>query len=477
MIRKPVLGIIGVSDGDSEVHETLKHVVQAQVDTIVEELKRDGRIEVIVADTLVYSVKSAKEQAERLKEQGVDGTIISHGVFAFPNFTALIAKYGKGPFLLCANLSPDWPGMVSMLAAGGALDHLGIDHFRAAGDFKDPEVLGKIVRFAKCACVVNRLNGQKYGLIGGRSLGMYSASVSMQDWMDKFGIDVDHLDQEEIVRLADDVSEAKVEKAFRWLTDYCGEIRYDNERLTPDKLKQQIRHYEAIKKITKDHEYDFVGVKCHYEMSRHHCTECIAAAFMNDPYDWDGEKEPVVYACEADSDAALTMQILKLLTDEPVLFMDVRHYDAENDVMVFCNCGSEATYYAGGSYDPKVNLQNVKLYPCLEIYAGGGCHVNCMTRPGTATIARLNRYKGKYRLTIIPAEFVTLPEEKMEETTKEWPHVFARLPFPHSVFIDKFSANHCHAVYGDHTEELSMICKMLDIHVEVLSSSSADTTI
>ena len=75
-------------------------------------------------------------------------------------------------------------------------------------------------------------------------------------------------------------------------------------------------------------------------MSRHYCTQCISAAFMNDPYDWEGPKEPTVFACEADSDAGLTMQMLKLLTDEPVVFMDVRHWDAERGVMVFCNCGS-----------------------------------------------------------------------------------------------------------------------------------------
>ena len=54
--------------------------------------------------------------------------------------------------------------------------------------------------------------------------------------------------------------------------------------------------------------------------------------------------------------------------------------------------------------------------------------MNCMTHPGKATIARLNRKEGKYRMTLIPAEFVTLPEEKMAETTMEWPHVFAKLP-------------------------------------------------
>ena len=72
--------------------------------------------------------------------------------------------------------------MVAMLAAGGALHHLGIEHFRAAGDINDKEVLDKVLQFAKCAHVVNSLKGSTYGLIGGRSLGMYSATVSMQDW-------------------------------------------------------------------------------------------------------------------------------------------------------------------------------------------------------------------------------------------------------------------------------------------------------
>lgn len=469
MTKKPILGLIGFSDGDPAVHEQLKDVVQKQVDTIKEALIKDGRVEVIEADRLVNSVETAKEEAEKLKAKGVDGTIFSYGVFAFPNFSAIAAKNGKGPFLLAANLNPDWPGMVSMLAAGGALHHLGIEHFRAAGDFRDPEVLQKIITFAKCAKVVSRLNGQKYGLIGGRSLGMYSATVSMQDWQEKFGVDVDHLDQSEIVRLAEQVDDAQVEKAFNWLTEHVGEINYNGTSFTPEKLKEQIRHYEATKEIVRQNNYDFVGVKCHYEMSRNYCTECISAALMNDPYDWDGEKEPCVFACEADSDAALTMQILKLLTDEPVIFMDVRHYDAEHDVMVFCNCGSQSTYYATGTNDYKANLKLTSLNPCLDIYSGGGCHVNLMTKSGHATIARLNRNKGKYRMTIIPADFIELPREKMAETTAEWPHVFAKLPFEHEVFLEKFDANHCHAVYGDKVEELKMICAMLDIDVEMLA--------
>ena len=39
MEKKPVLGIIGLSDGDQEVHAQLKDIVQAQVDAIVKALR------------------------------------------------------------------------------------------------------------------------------------------------------------------------------------------------------------------------------------------------------------------------------------------------------------------------------------------------------------------------------------------------------------------------------------------------------
>jgi L-fucose isomerase len=469
MIRKPRLGILGFSDGEPEVHEQLKGFVQATLDGIANALQKSGEVEVVTGDRLVNSVELAKEESLKMVSEDVDGTIFSYGVFSFPNFSAIAAKNGKGPFLLAANLLPDWPGMVAMLASGGALHHLGIEHFRVAGDVNRKEVMDKCLKFARCARVVSRLNGQKYGMIGGRSLGMYSAVVSMQDWQQKFGVDIEHVDQSEIVRIAETIPEEQVDKAFNWLNDNVGKINYDDKRLTPEKLKTQIRHYEATRQIIAKNNFDFVGVKCHYEMSRHYCTQCLGAAFFNDPYDWNGPKETTVFACEADGDAALTMQILKLLTGDPVVFMDVRHYDPDYDVMVFCNCGSQSTWYAARSDDPKENLKQVTMNPCLEIYSGGGAHVNLMTKAGKATIARLNRTQGRYRMTIIPAEFVELPREKMKETTEEWPHVFAKLPFDHSIFLDKFDANHCHAVYGDHIEELKMICKMLAIDVELLA--------
>ena len=64
----------------------------------------------------------------------------------------------------------------------------------------------------------------------------------------------------------------------------------------------------------------------------------------------------IVCSTEADSDAALTMQMFKQLTGTPALFADVRHYHADLGVWDLCNSGEHATYFAGRSDDPAVNL-------------------------------------------------------------------------------------------------------------------------
>lgn len=80
---------------------------------------------------------------------------------------------------MAANLNPDWPGMVAMLAAGGALNHLGIRHFRASGDIQKEEVLEKYLRFARCAKTVTRLKRSEIRTDRGAVVwGMYSATVS-----------------------------------------------------------------------------------------------------------------------------------------------------------------------------------------------------------------------------------------------------------------------------------------------------------
>ncbi|MEW6226543.1 MAG: L-fucose/L-arabinose isomerase family protein [Bacillota bacterium] len=459
------IGVVAVSDSRSDARDVLDSVNRDYLERTVRGLEATGLIEPVVVTDPVYSSRQAVEEARRLASSKIDGTIINFATWSFPSLAAIIAQNGKGPFLLFSNLNPQYPGLVAMLASGGALEQIGIKHQRIWGEIQEPRVIRKVISFCRAARVVNTLRGQVCGLIGGRSMGMYTATVDPSQWQQIFGVDVEHIDQLEIIRRAQDVPVEQVERAVAWLEKNIGYIAYDGNRLTREKLAQQVRSYYATQDIIEEYGLDFLGVKCHPELSGHFVTQCLSQAFFNDPYDWDGRHEPTVFSCEADMDGAMTMQTMKLLTGEPVLFMDFRHYDASEDVFVFCNCGSQATYYANRSDSAEENLRDVHLYPSKPLMKGGGAHVQYVCAPGTVTIARLLRSEGRYKMAILKGEFVRYPREKCRETTLEWPTAFVRLEVDPDVLIASYSSNHCHAVYGDWIEELKQTCQLLGIEV------------
>jgi L-fucose/D-arabinose isomerase len=460
---KVKLGVLTFSDGKDITNENLKPVNQKYINILVDRLEKTGFIEPIVADTIIHNSIEAKEQAIKFRAANCHGVIFHYAVWCYPNLSAIAAGFIDTPILMYGNVNPEYPGLVGMLAAAGSLSQLNIKHLRLFGDIDNKNVFSKILSFAKTSYSITELRGQVYGIIGGRSMGMYTAVPCLAKWQRDFGIDIEHIDQLEIVRLSEEIDDDKVEKALKWLKENVGNISYDNKRLTEETLKIQIKHYYATKKIIEDHHLDFIGVKCHDELSSNYVTQCLAAAFINDPYDFDGTKEPMVYACEADSDGALTMQVFKLITGKPVLFMDLRHYDIDRNLFVFCNCGSQSTYYAAASDDYKENLKEVSLEPVGYILNGCGANVQYLAKEGEMTLARFMREGDDYWLAIIKAEAVKVDREIMRETTYSWPHVYIKLKTTPEELFEDYSSNHSHGVYGNWVKELIDFCHFKSI--------------
>jgi L-fucose isomerase len=149
----------------------------------------------------------------------------------------------------------------------------------------------------------------------------------------------------------------------------------------------------------------------------------------------------------------------------------VRHYDAEDDVWYLANSGTHATFFAGRSKDPAVNLKKVTFFPEVSYYPAGGASVQHFAAPGEITLARLARKKGQYWLAIVPATFVEFPEEvaraKAATTTPEWPCAFARLQVTPEEFLSTYPCNHAHGVYGDWVQELLNVAHILGIEAKV----------
>jgi len=472
-MQKRKVGILTFSDGRASVHQDVEPLNRQFQDRLATTLHETKEVEPIVGREIVWTSELAKEEATRLTREGCELTIFNFAVWSFPHLAAMASRFAPGPFLLFSNINPQYPGMVGMLASAGALDQIGALHGRVSGDIQDEKVLRRVMAFIRAGSSMARLKGETFGLFGGRPMGMYTAVANLDQWMRMFGIDVEHIDQSEIIRCANEAPSDEVEKAFAWLSAKVGKIRYDGKQLTPEKLGLQIRSYIAVREMIEEMKLDFVGFKAQPELTDHFVTMDVTEAFLNDPYDWNGPKEPIVAATEADMDGALTMEILKHITGKPILFADLRHYDEELGVFDLCNSGAHPTYYAGQSDDPDANLSKVEFYPQGFYFPAGGASVRHFAAPGKVTLARLARRKGQYWLAIVPAEFIELPKEKAEEKAKEvqidWPHAYARFHVEPEEFLEEYDSNHIHGTYGDWVGELIWVAKMLGIRYRVFS--------
>src|SRR5690606_30477894 len=143
--------------------------------------------------------------------------------------------------------------------------------------------------------------------------------------------------------------------------------------------------------------------------------------------------EPFVCSTEADMDAALTMQIMKLITGLPQLFADIRHYHGDLGVWDLCNSGEHATWFAGRSFNAAENLSRVEFRPEGFYFPAGGASVYHFAMPGEVTLARLTRSgdTNRYRMTVVRGEFVSFGDQKNEEIARgvqdNWPHAYAKL--------------------------------------------------
>ncbi|GAA3523614.1 L-fucose/L-arabinose isomerase family protein [Amycolatopsis ultiminotia] len=464
------IGILAVSDGRDHVHRRNTGFIRSKADALVAALEAAGHE--VVNGGLVDTNTTATAAARSVAAASVDVTVLYYAVWAFPHFTMLAADATRSPLLLVASTDPAEPGLVGMLAAGGALDQIGRSHTRLWGAPDDAELVGEVGAYARAAAAVSSLRGSTFGRFGGRPMGMNTAVANTDQWMRTFGIDVEEIDQYELVRRAEsDDRNAAVEagRGREWLERHAS-VHYDGDRLTPELLERQLRLYLAVRDVVAERHLDFSGIKAQPELTENFATADVAEALLNDPYDWNGSKAVHVTATEADMDGALTMQLLHRITGTPVLFADVRHYHPDRDVWDLCNSGQHATWFAARSDDPAENLAKVHLYPEVFFFPAGGASVQHIAAPGEMTVARLSRLDGHYRLQLMLADFETFDEattgELVARSTPEWPHAFARLDVPAATFLSGFGANHVHAVPGDRRRELRAAAAQLGVRLE-----------
>jgi L-fucose isomerase len=272
-----------------------------------------------------------------------------------------------------------------------------------------------------------------------------------------------------------------VQAGLDWLEKHCGKILWDKKKLTPGldgTLARQVRMYLAMKDFCRTEGIDFCGLTGQLDMTEwsNLCIADVQEALLNDTTDWEEpKKKPLICATECDSNGALTMQLMHLLTGTPVLFADLRHYFDREKVYDLVNSGQHAPWFAKRSDNFRLNWKEVTLWPGADFYfRGGGASVEFFAAPArVVTFARITRQGGRFQMHMFTGSFAKLPRATEirlgKQTNPEWPHAFARFDITQDALRDHYCSNHIHAVIGDHTAALTGACDAVGIDAVVLS--------
>lgn len=469
--EKPKVGFITFGDHRPDMWENVFSHKTIPLHAKALELMGQLDVDLVLASDFVRTRDQINEEIDKMKGQDIDVLVAHIPCWTSPNLVVHgIQRMGIYTILL-GNKDPGTHGCVGLLGAAGALGQIDYPHRCIREDYDLDMYKTKVLPLIKAVSVKEKLKGSVLGLFGGRSIGIDTSQFDPMQWKAQFGIDSEHIDQVEIIRLAEKIDQSRIDNMRTWIEKSAKEIRYNEDKLTKEKFDFQLACYLATKDLVKEWGMDYVALKCMHELSNSYVPQCMTQAFLANHEDAEGAKTPTPIACEADADGALTQQILRILSGgKPTFFADVSHIDNEKNIMYCVNCGAICVYYAGRSLNTEENLKNIVINQSVRPGGGGITYFNAST--GDMQLARLYRKGGKYKMAIIPCEAVEPTQEMLDEFIEargphQLPTLFAKCNLDIERFINEYGSNHISGVEGFYLNELLEVCNVLGIEAEV----------
>ena len=548
----PVIGIRPTIDGRRgvlKVRESLEeqtmNMAKSAAKLFTDNLKYSNGepVKVVIADTTIGRVGEAAACADKFRREGVDITLTVTPCWCYgaetmdmdPN--TIKAVWGFN--------GTERPGAVYLASVLATHAQKGLPAFGIYGhdvqdcdDTEIPEdVKEMLLRFGRSAVAVATMRGKSYLQIGSICMGIGGSIIDTDFIEDYLGMRVESVDEVEIIRRMTEgiYDKEEYEKALEWTKKNCIEGFDKNPEELQRTREEKEADWEFVVKmmvIIKDlmNGNDNLPEGCEEEKVGHNA---IAAGFqgqrqwtdfypncdfpesmLNTSFDWNGAREPYILATENDVLNGLGMLFMKLLTNRPQMFADVRTYwsaDAVKRVTGYdvegyakeadgfihlINSGAccldangaakdengnavMKPWYEVTEEDQKAILENSTWnYADLGYFRGGGYSSRFVTNAQMpATMIRLNLVKGLGPvLQIAEGWTVELPDEVTDTLWKRtdytWPCTwFAPRVTGEGAFksayevMRNWGANHGAISYGHIGADLITLCSMLRIPV------------
>lgn len=548
----PVIGIRPIIDGRRgplKVRESLEEQTMNMAKTakaLFEENIRYSNgepVKVVISDTTIGRVAEAAACAAQFKKEGVDITLSVTPCWCYGAETMdMDPNTIKGVWGFNATERPGAVYLASVLAAHAqkGLPAFGIygSEVQEADDTSVPDdVKEKLIRFARAAVATATMRGKSYLQIGSICMGIAGSSIDPNFIEEYLGMRVESVDEVEIIRRMTEgiYDEAEYQKALKWTKERCKEGFDKNPEFVRKSDEQKEKDWEFTVKmmcIIKDlmngnpnlpegreeetvgHNAIAAGFQGQRQWTDFYPNADFAEAMLNTSFDWNGTREPYILATENDVLNGLGMLFMKLLTNRPQMFADVRTYWSADSVKRVTGYDIEGVAKDAGGFIHLINSGACCLDACGEVkdengngiikewykvtdedidkmleattwnaadngyFRGGGFSSRFLTRAQMpATMIRLNIVKGLGPvLQIAEGWTVSLPDEVSDvlwkRTDYTWPCTWfaprcdGKGPFKSAYdLMNNWGANHGAISYGHIGADIITMASMLRIPV------------
>ena len=501
-------------------------------------------VKVVIADTTIGRVAEAAACEEKFRKEGVAITLTVTPCWCYGAETMDMNPLTiKGVWGFNGTERPGAVYLASVLAthAQKGLPAFGIygHDVCEADDTSIPEdVKEKLLRFARAAVAAATMRDKSYLQIGSVTMGIGGSIIDSTFIEDYLGMRVESIDEVEIIRRMRKkiYSEEDYQKAMEWTKKYCREGLDKNPdfiRKSPQYKEQDWEFVVKMACIIKDlfngnpnlpkgceeeavgHNAIAGGFQGQRQWTDFYPNGDYAEALLNTSFDWEGPREPYILATENDVLNGLGMLFMKLLTNRPQMFADVRTcwngasvkkatgYELEGKAkeadgfIHLINSGACCLDACGELRDEAGNPVMKEWYNVTQddiktvmdhtewcaadngYFRGGGYSSRFLTRAEMpATMIRLNLIKGIGPvLQIVEGWTVALPDEISDiiwkRTDYTWPCTWfaPRVDANKSAFksaydvMNNWGANHGAISYGHIGADLISLCSILRIPV------------
>lgn len=406
----PVIGIRPIIDarrGPLKVRESLEeqtmNMAKAAAKLFTENLcySNGEPVKVVISDTSIGRVAESAACAAQFKKEGVDITLSVTPCWCYGSETMdMDPNTIKGVWGFNATERPGAVYLASVLAAHAqkGLPAFGIygKDVQDADDTTMPDdVREKLLRFARAAVATATMRGKSYLQIGSICMGIAGSTINPEFIEEYLGMRVESVDEVEIIRRMTEgiYDEEEFQKALKWTKEKCPEGFDKNPDFVRKSPEQKEKDWEFTVKmmcIIKDlmngnknlpegreeemagHNAIVAGFQGQRQWTDFYPNADFAEALLNTSFDWNGAREPYVLATENDTLNGIGMLFMKLLTNRPQMFADVRTYWSADSVKRVTGYDIDGVAKDAGGFIHLINSGACCLDACGEVKDADG---------------------------------------------------------------------------------------------------------